>query len=275
MDQVSAVLHDPAGEHLLGRAWQSNSGRAAGFEAEEGTARAEVLERSFEAQLTGLVVVLHRLARADLATRDFSRAAIRRAVVAILTGMRVYRTYGSPGHSDESDIAHLEAAVARAQRTCLAADRPLVKILGHWLAGGMATNSEPRDLQAIAMRRFQQLSAPLAAKAVEDTAFYRYGAMLSRVDVGFDPGRFGDSVADFHQKSARRARRFPNSMLATATRDHKRGEDVRARLAVLSEVAAEWQAQLGRWMEQSASLPRGPGARPSGGDEEMSRSCFR
>jgi (1->4)-alpha-D-glucan 1-alpha-D-glucosylmutase len=269
MDQVSAVLHDPAGEQPLGRAWQTISGRAAGFEAEEGAARAEVLERSFAAQLTGLVVALHRLARADLATRDFSRAAIRRAVVAILAGMRVYRTYGRPGHSDESDIAHLEAAVARAQRTCLAADRPLVKILGHWLAGGMATNSEPRDLQTIAMRRFQQLSAPLAAKAVEDTAFYRYGAMLSRVDVGFDPGRFADSVADFHQKSARRARRFPNGMLATATHDHKRGEDVRARLAVLSEVAAEWQAQLGRWMEQTASLPHGPGGacpRPSGGD---------
>jgi (1->4)-alpha-D-glucan 1-alpha-D-glucosylmutase len=266
MDQASAVLHDPAGEHLLGHAWRTFSGRPSEFETEETAARGETLDRSFTAQLTALVVAFHRLARADLATRDFSRAVMRRALIAILTGMRVYRTYASPDRPDEGSVAHLEAAVARAQRTCLAADRPLVKILGRWLAGGIVTESAPRDLQAMAMRRFQQLSAPLAAKAVEDTAFYRYGRLLSRLDVGFDASRFADSVADFHRKSARRATRFPNSMLATATHDHKRGEDVRARLAVLSEVASEWQAQLGRWMEQSASLPRGPGPMPSGGD---------
>jgi (1->4)-alpha-D-glucan 1-alpha-D-glucosylmutase len=266
MDQVSAVLHDPAGQHPLGHAWRTISGRPSDFEAEETAARHEMLDRSFAAQLTALVVALHRLARADLATRDFSCAAIRRALIAILTGMRVYRTYGSPGSPSPGDVAHLEAAVAHAERTCFPADRAPVRILGHWLAGGVTTSSAPRDQQAIAMRRFQQLSAPLAAKAVEDTAFYRYGAMLSRLDVGFDPARFADSIADFHQKSARRMTRFPNSMLATATHDHKRGEDVRARLAVLSEVAAEWQALLGRWMEQSASLRPWSAPRPSEGD---------
>jgi malto-oligosyltrehalose synthase len=266
MDQVSIVMHDPAGAPPLGRAWRTISGRPQDFEAEEAAARAEVLDRSFAAQLEALVLALQRLARADPATRDFSRAAIRRAIIAILTGMRVYRTYGRPGHPSPNDFAHLEMAVTHARRTCFSADRALVEILGNWLAGNMAAKSASRDLQATAMRRFQQVSAPLAAKAVEDTAFYRYGRLLSRIDVGFDAGRFASGVEEFHQKSIRRAIRLPNSMLATATHDHKRGEDVRARLAVLSEIANEWQVQLDRWMQQTTLLACQPGLRPSAGD---------
>jgi (1->4)-alpha-D-glucan 1-alpha-D-glucosylmutase len=126
--------------------------------------------------------------------------------------------------------------------------------------------STSRDLCAEAIRRFQQLSAPLAAKAVEDTAFYRYGRLLSRVDVGFEAGRFADSIATFHRKSIRRGESFPNGMLATATHDHKRGEDVRARLAVLSEISNEWGEYLDRWMEQSALFRFHGGVALSSGD---------
>ena len=108
--------------------------------------------------------------------------------------------------------------------------------LDRWLGG------EPGD--KVAATRFQQLSAPVAAKAVEDTAFYRYGRLLSRNDVGFDAARLGASVADFHYACANRLENFPDAMLATATHDHKRGEDLRARLAVISEVADEWAAFL-------------------------------
>jgi malto-oligosyltrehalose synthase len=261
MDQVSAVLHDPTGEHPLGDLWHSISGRTKDFAVEEAAARRELLDRSFAAQLAALVAALHRLGRSDLASRDFSRAAMRRAVTAILAGMRVYRTYGSPGHPLRNAASPLQAAVARAERSCLAGDRALVAIVGRWLAGEETTAP---DLQATAVQRFQQLSASLAAKAVEDTALYRFGRLLSRADVGFHAGRFADSVADFHQKSRRRLESFPNSLLATATHDHKRGEDVRARLAVLSEIAEDWRAHLGRWMKQAAALANGPA--PSGGD---------
>jgi (1->4)-alpha-D-glucan 1-alpha-D-glucosylmutase len=108
--------------------------------------------------------------------------------------------------------------------------------LDRWLGG------EPGD--KVAVTRFQQLSAPVAAKAVEDTAFYRYGRLLSRNDVGFDAGRLGGSVADFHRACSDRLAMFPDAMLATATHDHKRGEDVRARLAVISEIPDEWAAFL-------------------------------
>ena len=98
------------------------------------------------------------------------------------------------------------------------------------------------------LARFQQLSAALCAKAVEDTAFYRYGRLLSRNDVGFDPRRLSCASAEFHRRIQERAADFPHSMLATATHDHKRGEDVRARLAVLSELAGEWTRAVERWI---------------------------
>ena len=91
--------------------------------------------------------------------------------------------------------------------------------------------------------RFQQLSAPLAAKAVEDTAFYRYGVLLSRNEVGADIARFRHGPREFHAAYLERRQHFPDAMLATATHDHKRGEDVRARLAVLSEMSDEWEAR--------------------------------
>src|SRR5262249_31386816 len=81
-----------------------------------------------------------------------------------------------------------------------------------------------------------------------------YGALLSRIDVGFDPTRFAATPNDFHAQARARREHFPASMLATATHDHKRGEDVRARLAVLSEIPDDWAAALERWLAQSTPL---------------------
>ena len=87
-----------------------------------------------------------------------------------------------------------------------------------------------------AIRRFHQLTAPVAAKSVEDTAFYRYAPLLSRNDVGFDAGAMAMSLDEFHERMSGGRREWPHAMLTTATHDHKRGEDARARLAVLSEI---------------------------------------
>ena len=92
--------------------------------------------------------------------------------------------------------------------------------------------------------RFQQLSAPTAAKSVEDTAFYRYGRLLSRNEVGSEPSQFAITPEAFHSANKRRQRRLPLALLATATHDHKRGEDTRVRLAVLCEIPGEWEAAL-------------------------------
>src|SRR5262249_33476431 len=95
--------------------------------------------------------------------------------------------------------------------------------------------------------RFQQLTGPVMAKAVEDTAFYRYNRFLALNEVGGDPSRFEPSVEPFHAANTERLRSLPLSMITTATHDTKRGEDAAARIAVLSEMPAEWQRVVTRW----------------------------
>jgi (1->4)-alpha-D-glucan 1-alpha-D-glucosylmutase len=251
MDQVSAMLHDGAAQQPLAALWTKVSGRSVSFAVEAEESRREILDRSFTAQLNAAARAFHRLARAT--GTDVSRAAIRRALGEILAHFPVYRLYTAPGQRSEEDLSFLQRALDGAAATCLPGDRTVVELLGRWL-GGEVTPGVDQTLHARALTAFHQLSAPVAAKAVEDTAFYRYGAALSRIDVGFDPARFADTPADFHAKSRTRSEHFPSSMLATATHDHKRGEDVRARLAVLSEIPGEWAAALEQWLAQSAPL---------------------
>ncbi len=263
MDDVSALLHDPSGEEPLGALWAEISGRPADFHVEEEAARREILDRSFSAQLDQAAEALHRVARLDYETRDTSRAAIRRALVELLAHFPAYRTYANATDGrTEADRPIFARAMEKARASILPADAPVLDLLDGWLGGQAGAPEEQRPLRDKAIRRFQQLSAPVAAKAVEDTAFYRYGRLLSRTDVGFDVATFSISPKTFHEKMAAKRANFPNAMLTTATHDHKRGEDVRARLAVLSEIPDEWAAALERWSQMSAPLRSGdaPGA---------------
>ena len=109
---------------------------------------------------------------------------------------------------------------------------------------------ERADVIATAMH-FQQLTGPVLAKSLEDTAFYRYNRLVSLNEVGGEPNHFAVSPSAFHHLMQQRQRRHPASMLATATHDHKRGEDVRARLNALSELPLEWRRQVGRWARRN------------------------
>ena len=267
MDLVSCLQHDPDGDRTLTKLWTRTSGRSGDFAAEEELARRQILQRSFTAQHEAVVQVLYAIAQKDLSTRDFSVAALRRCLSEILAHFPVYRTYAQVEHASEADCRFLSKAVAAAKATCLLSDQWLVEKLGHWLSGERV-RSDLDALQAIALTRFQQLSAPLCAKAVEDTAFYRYGRLISRNDVGFDARVFACPVAEFHRRMRFRAINLPHSMLTTSTHDHKRGEDVRARLAVLSELAEDWSMVVERWFERATAhcLEIDSVVVPSGGD---------
>jgi (1->4)-alpha-D-glucan 1-alpha-D-glucosylmutase len=231
MNDVSALQHDAAGEACLAEAWASLSGRPADFAPEEQSARREIVARSFSAQLEACATALPR--------GEIPLPTLRRVLTELLAHFPVYRTYGAGG-------AVLQRAAEGALKTCLATDRWAVDPVLRLLA------TPPGNAPALV--RFQQLSAPVAAKAVEDTAFYRYGRLLSRNDVGFDVETFACDATVFHARVALRAAGHPQAMLATATHDHKRGEDVRARLAVLASMAREWAALQARWIEASAPL---------------------
>jgi (1->4)-alpha-D-glucan 1-alpha-D-glucosylmutase len=246
MDEVNALQHDAAGERVLAEAWSALSGRPADFAAEEEPARREILARSFGAQLDACA--------ASFAGGELSTPLLRRVLGELLAHFPVYRTYGRDGVLSPADRTVLDRAAAGARRTCLATDR--------WAIDPVLRRFAERD-RARGLARFQQLSAPIAAKAVEDTGFYRWGRLLSRNDVGFDPATFALDVDAFHRRMQVRRADWPRALLATATHDHKRGEDVRARLAVLSGMAAEWAALQRDWVEASRPLARngapGPG----------------
>ncbi len=274
MDQVGGLLHDPAGEAALTHLWMSLTGRPGEFSAEEEPARRQILRDNLASELNGTAALLHRIARHDLTTRDYTLTGIRRALTEILMHFPVYRIYAGNTGRSEVDAQVMERALAGAHRSFRRADEGVLDVVRRWLV-----DEAPRDLPAgprraerlRAMVRFQQLSAPTAAKSVEDTAFYRFGRLLSRNEVGSSPDVFAYTAGAFHAACLERARKLPGAMLATATHDHKRGEDSRARLAVLSEIPDEWETALTRWMRLNAIIRKDTevGASPSPADEVM------
>ncbi len=259
MNAVSAVLHDPAGEAPLTALWSELTGRPASFEAEAQEARRQILRENLASELFSTAAALHRIARRDLTTRDYTLTAIHRTLVEILVHFHVYRIYAGPGGINEPDRREMDWALAGARRTVRSIDRGLLELMAGWLTGEGLRNvpaGSRRQERQRAMVKFQQLSAPTAAKSVEDTAFYRYGRLISRNEVGSDPAQFAITPTAYHAMMRERRRRFPQALLATATHDHKRGEDARARLAVLSEIPDEWAAALARWTRLNAPLKR-------------------
>jgi (1->4)-alpha-D-glucan 1-alpha-D-glucosylmutase len=252
MDEVSALQHDADAEPVLDAVWEAASGRSRAFETEEETARREILAFGFADQLERLIEAMRRAAGVVGVTNIPSRHAIGRAVELILTEMHAYRTYttaAAPGGGP-----FFAAALEKARASALRDDEAL-DLIAAVIDGPVVADDD--GLRTAAIRRFNQLSAPLAAKAVEDTAFYRYGRLLSRNDVGFDAATLGISPAQFHHRMAERSKQSPNSMLATATHDHKRGEDVRARLASLSEMPERLAVAAQDWLKLSGALDRG------------------
>jgi len=254
LDEASRLLHDPAGETPLAEAWARLSGRPADFETEERAARAEILQWSFSGQLRAAARAFHRLAAGDLAHRDVTPEAIERALRSLATVFPVYRTYATAAGLPARDTPVLERAIEAARPLQAPGEDALLDQIAAWLKG--EDGGDP-ELRARAARRWQQLTAPVAAKSVEDTAFYRYGRLISRNDVGSDPAEFAANPVETHAALSDRATQFPNAMLATATHDHKRGEDARARLAVLSEIPDQWLQRSGRWRELNRSSAEG------------------
>ncbi len=251
MAQVTALLHDEGGAAPLAELWADISGRSAAFEPEDLRARQDMLSWQFEGQLGRCVAAFVALARSTPQGDGLTAGMIRRAVERMLWVFPVYRTYGTGVAAPAADAA-IRATVRERVATHLApGEGPVVDLILDWLAG--EGPGDP-DLATAAVRRFQQLSAPIVAKAVEDTAFYRYGRLLSRNDVGFDPAAFALPVEAFHAAMAERAACWPRAMLASATHDHKRGEDVRARLAVLSEIPGRWRETVTGWLAAAAAI---------------------
>ncbi|CAI8998671.1 malto-oligosyltrehalose synthase [Pseudomonas sp. IT-P395] len=269
MNQLSLLQHDPDGEYVLGDLWQRRTERPAAFIEEAQLARQQILNGSLASDCESVAQALLQVARDDLMTRDLTLGAIRRVLQALIVHFPVYRTYISAMGRSEQDEVFFQQAMDGARQTLSEADWPVLDCVAAWL-GGTPWRRKPRGRSRKILKhacvRFQQLTSPAAAKAVEDTALYRSAVLLSRNDVGYNTEQFSAPLSDFHAVNQQRLDEFPDNLLATATHDHKRGEDTRARLAVLSERSHWYAEQIELWRALARPV-RVDDQMPSSGDE--------
>ena len=206
-----------------------------------------ITETSMASELNVLGHRLHTISETHRSSRDFTLGSLTRALRETIVGFPVYRTYvdGQVSPRDREYIARATAHARRRATTDATVYEWLQRVLTLEAPDG-ATEADIRERLDFVMR-FQQITGPVTAKGFEDTALYRFNRLVSLNEVGGDPSRFGVSLAEFHAENTARLRRSPHSLSTTATHDTKRGEDVRARINVLSEIPDEWRRRLVAW----------------------------
>jgi len=238
---VTRLFVNPDAEKALDDLYVRFTNDAEPWEDTAWRSRHDILAETLAADLERLTALAVRVAERHRRHRDHTRAELRAALRELLASLDVYRSYVRPDRVAAEDVRIVEAAAAaaRARRPDLAEPVGfLVEVLLLRLDG-----RQERDLAA----RFQQVSAATMAKGVEDTAFYRWGRLLALNEVGGDPARFAVGVDAFHARVAEVGARWPASLLATSTHDTKRSEDVRLRIALLSEMPERWASAVWRW----------------------------
>ncbi|MGB9471772.1 MAG: malto-oligosyltrehalose synthase [Candidatus Acidiferrum sp.] len=248
--QLTALLVDASAEPALTRLYREFTGETQAFSEIVRGCKIKIMENELGSELEALARDAVRVARLDLRTTDFTRSILRRALRQIIACFPVYRTYVDELGPQEEDERYIHWAVAQASKNEEEVDASVFEFLERLLTGRLAEGSSRDFYKRAAIRcamKAQQLSGPVMAKGLEDTALYRYNRFVGLNEVGTSPGQFGLSVAAFHKENAHRAERWPRTMLATSTHDVKHGEDARARLAALSLVPDEWVAKVGAW----------------------------
>ncbi|HZV01003.1 MAG TPA: malto-oligosyltrehalose synthase [Planctomycetota bacterium] len=233
---ANGIFADESGVRRLDRLHQSFTGSRVGFADIVFRAKRRVLEEFFPGELEHLLGRLAELAELDRHARDLGRPALREAIVTLTAALPVYRTYAREGELDEVGRRVIEQALGEARTR---GGGPALDFLGR------VVRLEAEGAMRF-VGRWQQLTGPIMAKGLEDTALYVYVRLLSLNDIGARRSR-ARSLGDFHRFNLRRRAEHPHSMNATSTHDTKRSEDVRARLHVLSELAHEWGQALARW----------------------------
>jgi (1->4)-alpha-D-glucan 1-alpha-D-glucosylmutase len=247
-NQVNGLFVDGRNDAAFDALYHAFIGRTLRFDEVLREAKLLIMGTSLASDLQVLTEALHRIAQRDRRTRDFTRNRLREALTEVAAGFPVYRTYIGEKPVSDIDRQHIDWAVAAAKRQSAAEEVSAIDFVREvMLHAPNETDPERRHAVLNFVYRWQQFTAPVLAKSMEDTAFYRYHRLVSLNDVGGDPRRFGLSVAAFHSTNQIRARFLPHTMLGTSTHDSKRSEDVRARVDVLSEVPGCWADAIQRW----------------------------
>jgi (1->4)-alpha-D-glucan 1-alpha-D-glucosylmutase len=260
LNVISRVLLDEAGLPALDQLWREVSGDNRGFDQILIASKRRVIATILSSEFTVLCRLLARIATGHYGTRDYAADQLRSAFELFILHFPVYRTYITPSGPSRGDRAIINETIAKARVGWFGGDDSIFDFLRDALtldliASGRSGYSIARDRQFAF--KVQQFTGPTMAKSFEDTALYRYHRLLALNEVGGNPASRGLTAAAFHRRMQERAdekmRRssMPGSDLpsltATATHDTKRGEDARARLLTLTELASEWRDNIHDW----------------------------
>jgi (1->4)-alpha-D-glucan 1-alpha-D-glucosylmutase len=244
--RVDGLFVDSENEERMTTLYHAFSGESLTFAEVVRACKQETMVSDLAPDLERLTSLLVEICERHRGQRDRTRRELQEAIREVAAELRVYRTYVRPGYASDEDRRRVAAAVVEAGRRRPEIDLELLAFVGQLLLIEHDGHLE-REFAA----RFQQFTPAVTAKGVEDTAFYRYNRLVSLNEVGGDPGRFGRPVADFHAGCARVATEWPATMLTLSTHDTKRSADVRARLALLSEIPLEWGEAVRRWADHN------------------------
>ncbi|MEH2241214.1 malto-oligosyltrehalose synthase [Nostoc sp.] len=229
-----------------------------------------ILEKNLAGDIDNLAVLLKNISSKYRYGNDFTLNGLKRAIAEVLTLFPIYRTYITPDGIGDSDRATIQEVIRQAKKETPLLHHELTFIEKLMLLefDNSLTQTE-REQWIYFVLRMQQYSGPLMAKGVEDTTLYVYNRLLSLNEVGGNPGHFGIPVTKFHAFNQQHQATWPHTMNTTATHDTKRGEDVRARLNVLSEIPDQWEQQVNTWsaMNQGHRSNRHELAMPDRNDE--------
>lgn len=244
MNLAGGLLINPENADALTHCYAEFTGIQTNFPALVHDCKRLVLSQLLGSEIKRLTSLFERICERHRCHRDYSRQQLQDALFETAVHFPVYRSYVSAAMNmvspkDEHDVA---AAIDGAIMARTDLDPELFSFLRDLL---LLRIKGP--LEAELAMRFQQLTGPAMAKGVEDTAFYRYHRLICLNEVGGDPGRFGVDLRQFHGACARAHTEHPLGLLASTTHDTKRSEDVRARLALLSEIPEQWADAVCRW----------------------------
>ncbi len=253
---VNGLLIDGGAKARIGRIYRAFIGEPLEWASVAYEAKRLIVGSSLAAELNVIAYQLARIAGASRHTRDLTLASLKAALTEIIACFPVYRTYIVSSVSSE-DRRYIDWALAAARRRGAVIDTAVYDFVRGILLGE-GPGAEPAVASAARAftMKLQQLTAPVTAKGLEDTAFYRFNRLVSLNEVGGDPDNFGASVRAFHADAEQRARKWPHELLASSTHDTKRSEDVRARIDVLSEMPTEWRSALERWSRMNRARRR-------------------
>lgn len=247
--RICGLFVDPAGAAPLGSLLAELTGESTDFHTVVEQAKREVVQHGLYAEVLRLVDLLVEICQADIELRDHTRRGLEESLIELLVAFGRYRAYVVPGKSADDDATRVVERAAEQARHRLTEDRHDTLDLVVDLVLSRAVGTRDTAARHELVTRFQQTCGPVMAKGVEDTAFYRWFRLSALNEVGGDPDRFGIVPEEFHHYAARVEQDWPRTMTTLSTHDTKRSEDVRARLAVLSELPVEWAEAVRSWRE--------------------------